>query len=306
MTRPTPPFLPASRLWALLCLFLLAACSEIQLGTHLAKRYGGGADTRSQGLFKVGKPYEVQGRWYYPTETYSLEETGIASWYGAEFHGRRTANGEVFDKNELTGAHRTLQLPSLVRVTNLENGRSVVLRVNDRGPFSRGRVLDVTEAAAHALGFRGQGTARVKLQVLGEESRKIAQAARQGVDTRRTEVAMNAGVQPPLSAPEPNLSATVPGHEVGGRFLPAPVVTQGPVVPTAIYVQAGAFTVPDNAYRLAQALGSLGATNVTQAYVGGVLFHRVRIGPFATVPEADSTLSALIARNNAQAIIVVE
>jgi rare lipoprotein A len=290
----------------ILCTFFLCACSEIQLGTHLAKRYGG-ESSQSQGLFKVGKPYEVQGRWYYPTETYSFEETGIASWYGAEFHGRRTANGEVFDKNELTGAHRTLQLPSLVRVTNLENGRSTVLRINDRGPFSRGRVLDVTEAAAQALGFRGQGTARVKLQVLGEESRKIADAARRGLDTRRTEVAMNTGgAQPEWTTPEPNLSATVPGHEVGGRFLPAPVVTQGPVLPTNIYVQAGAFTVPENAHRLAQALGSLGQTGVTQAYVGGVLFHRVRIGPFTTVPEADAILSSLIARNNAQAIIVVE
>ncbi|HRC27683.1 MAG TPA: SPOR domain-containing protein, partial [Alphaproteobacteria bacterium] len=198
-------------------------------------------------------------------------------------------------------------LPSLVRVTKLENGRSTVIRSNDRGPFSRGRVLDVTEAAAQALGFRGQGTARVKLQVLGEESRKIADAARRGLDTRRTEVAMNTGGAPPdWTTPEPNLSATVPGHEVGGRFLPAPVVTQGPVLPTNIYVQAGAFTVPENAHRLAQALGSLGRTGVTQAYVGGVLFHRVRIGPFATVPEADAILSSLIARNNAQAIIVVE
>lgn len=291
---------------ALLCALILPGCSEIQLGTHLAKKYGG-ESSGSQGLFKIGKPYEVQGRWYYPTEAYNLEESGIASWYGAEFHGRRTANGEVFDKNQLTGAHRTLQLPSLVRVTNLENGRSTVLRINDRGPFSRGRILDVTEAAAQALGFRLQGTARVRIQVLGEESRKIADAARRGMDTSGVEVAMNAGTgHPALSAPEPNLSATVPGQEVGGRFLPAPVVTQVAVSPTNIYVQAGSFTVPDNAARLAQALGTLAPTTVTQAYVGGVLFHRVRLGPFAAVPEADAILAALIARNNAQAIIVVE
>lgn len=295
-----------TRLLLLFCLMVLPACSEIQLGAHLAKKYSG-SSSGSQGLFKVGKPYEVQGRWYYPTETYDFEETGIASWYGAEFHGRSTANGELFDKRELTGAHRTLQLPSLVRVTNLENGRSTVIRINDRGPFSRGRILDVSEAGAKALGFWGQGTARVKLQVLGEESRKIADAARKGMDTRGVEVAMNTGTgHPALSVPEPNLAATIPGHEVGGRFLPAPVVTQMPVTPTNIYVQAGAFTVPENALRLAQALNTLAPARVYEAYVGGVLFHRVRLGPFADVPQADTVLAALVARNNAQAIIVVE
>src|SRR5262245_60445932 len=122
---------------AILCLLMLCACAETQFAAHVAKNVPEGAQARQkqqQGNFKVGNPYKVDGQWNTPKETYKFTETGIASWYGPGFHGKRTANGEKFDSNELTAAHRTLQLPSLVRVTNLENGRSFVVRVNDRGP----------------------------------------------------------------------------------------------------------------------------------------------------------------------------
>jgi rare lipoprotein A len=117
-------------------LVFLGGCSEVELISHVAKTTM--PPVRGQGTFKVGNPYKVEGRTYYPAETYDYEETGIASWYGNEFKGKRTANGEIFDPNELTAAHRTLQMPSLVRVTNLDNGRSLIVRVNDRGPYSAG------------------------------------------------------------------------------------------------------------------------------------------------------------------------
>lgn len=152
----------------------------------------GCADTpKSKGHFKVGNPYTIKGQTYFPHESYEYVETGIASWYGPGFNGKKTANGETFDENELTAAHRTLQMPSLLRVTNLENGKSLVVRVNDRGPYSRGRVVDVSKKAADLLGFRLQGTARVRLDVVGPESEMIANAAKRGEDTRGTEVAMN-------------------------------------------------------------------------------------------------------------------
>lgn len=117
--------------------------------------------------FKVGEPYQVDGRWYYPRFENAYDATGIASWYGASYDGHRTANGEIYDVEALTAAHPTLQLPSLVRVTNLENGRSLVLRVNDRGPFLKDRVIDLSQAAARELGFENQGLARVHVQYLG-------------------------------------------------------------------------------------------------------------------------------------------
>ena len=117
--------------------------------------------------FKIGRPYQMFGKWYYPEFLNYYEAIGVASWYGASYHGRRTANGEIYDMHALTAAHPTLQLPSVVRVTNLENGRSLVLRVNDRGPFIKSRLIDLSWAAARELGFERQGLAEVHVQYLG-------------------------------------------------------------------------------------------------------------------------------------------
>src|SRR5437660_8396269 len=110
---------------------VLAGCS----GTGRPAASTAGSDTRGQGLYKVGKPYQIEGTWYYPAEDWNYNETGIASWYGEAFHGKDTANGETFDLNAITAAHRTLPLPTIVEVTNLENGRTLQVRVNDRGPY---------------------------------------------------------------------------------------------------------------------------------------------------------------------------
>jgi rare lipoprotein A len=174
-----------------LSLLALAACGSTGGSSYSSSK--GASKSQSQGNFKVGNPYKVDGKNYTPQESYTFTETGIASWYGPGFHGKRTANGEVYDQYALTAAHKTLQMPSLVRVTNLENGRSIIVRINDRGPFSRGRVIDMSQRGAELLQFKGQGTAKVKIQVLGEESRAIAEAAKRGVDVSGVEIAMNEG-----------------------------------------------------------------------------------------------------------------
>ena len=139
-------------------LVALAGCSSTR---HDAGAPGAGP------RFKIGQPYQVDGKWYYPKFQNAYEATGIASWYGASYDGHETANGEIYDVEALTAAHPTLPLPSLVQVTNLENGRSLVLRVNDRGPFLKDRLIDLSQAAAHELGFENQGLARVHVQYLG-------------------------------------------------------------------------------------------------------------------------------------------
>lgn len=176
---------------------LLSGCADTEYASH-ARHRGHGP---SQGNFKVGDPYEVAGNWYYPKETYRYAETGIASWYGPGFTGKHTASGETYDDNELTAAHRTLQMPSLVRVTNLDNGRSVIVRVNDRGPYMRGRVMDVSTKAAELLGFKGIGTAKVRLDLLPQESLQIAAAAKAGLSTKGYEVAANNGTYLTEQAP---------------------------------------------------------------------------------------------------------
>lgn len=183
-------------------LFLIAA---LAVSLTACSTSPGGRGGSTAGEYKIGKPYEINGVWYYPKEDYRYDETGIASWYGADFHGKRTANGESFDQNELTAAHRTLPMPSLVRVTNLENGRSVVVRVNDRGPFAHGRVIDLSRRGAQLLGFEGNGTAKVRVQLLEIESKAIADAAkRRGMTGYPTQTAAAApkapeAVMPPVA-----------------------------------------------------------------------------------------------------------
>nr|WP_298102483.1 septal ring lytic transglycosylase RlpA family protein [uncultured Shinella sp.] len=120
------------------------------------------------GRYQLGKAYQVRGKWYQPKEEPGYNKTGLASWYGSAFHGRRTANGEVYDRYHLSAAHPTFPLPSYARVTNMENGTSVIVRVNDRGPFHEGRVIDVSSKTADLLDMKRTGTAKVRVQYVGK------------------------------------------------------------------------------------------------------------------------------------------
>jgi rare lipoprotein A len=119
------------------------------------------------GRYSVGKPYSINGQTYVPTESAGYRVEGVASWYGPDFHGRQTANGEIYDMHSISAAHPTMPLPSYARVTNLDNGRSIVVRVNDRGPYARNRVIDMSIGAAKALEFYGYGLARVRVEYVG-------------------------------------------------------------------------------------------------------------------------------------------
>lgn len=311
----------------LICALALPSCAEVEYASHLAKRSMGPSSSAQsasatgsplqQGTFKIGKPYNIDGTTYYPKESYDHVETGIASWYGPGFHGKRTASGEHFDTGELTAAHRTLQMPSLVRVTNLDNGRSVIVRVNDRGPFARGRVIDVSQRAAELLGFKNQGTAKVKLEVLPQESLRLAEMAKRGESTKGLEIAANQG-RMPVTTPTPYetvaygtsrqaAAAPIPGHTTSdGRFMPDPIVTQQAIRPSNIYVQAGSFSNYDNAQRLSQTLSHISTTSVSNATVNGQQFYRVRVGPAPTVEAADRLLSQVVNMGHGKAIIVVD
>jgi rare lipoprotein A len=167
--------IPCGRLVALaLTALALANCSG---GPNIDPRYGVSASARviepgqpvpkGGGVYRVGKPYVVAGRTYVPEEDINYRAEGIASWYGDDFHGRYTANGEIFDKNSISAAHPTLPLPSYVRVTNLKNKKSIVVRVNDRGPYAHDRLIDLSYRTASLLGFHGHGVARVRVEYVG-------------------------------------------------------------------------------------------------------------------------------------------
>jgi rare lipoprotein A len=152
---------------------LCASCAGSERATD---RYGlasprviadGQPVPKGGGIYKLGEPYQVDGQWFTPQEEPSYDRIGNASYYASEFHGRRTANGEIFDMWALTAAHPTLPLPCYVYVTNLQNGRTLLLRVNDRGPYARGRLIDVSKTAARYLGFETRGTTPVRVRYAG-------------------------------------------------------------------------------------------------------------------------------------------
>ncbi len=311
-----------------LAVIMLNGCTETKFLAHLVKQVPMPSDLpKSKGSFKVGSPYKIKGRTYYPEERYNYVEKGIASWYGPNFHGKLTANGEVYNQYELTAAHKTLQMPSIIRVTNLENGRSLILRVNDRGPYSRNRILDVSKRAAELLGFKKQGTARIKLQVLEKESKIVAQAAKEGRDTSGMEVAFNnkrypiqqtkiANKSPTNISPKFNKYPTkitsiekesLPASQQLSKTDIAEInIAKTAIVPTKIYVQAGSFSNHENALRLASELSSVGTSNIYPTMVNNRQFYRVRVGPLDSVELADNILNRLVDNGNSQAMIIIE
>ena len=300
----------------------LSACAETNLLFHTAKQVQRSSEpTTVQPAYKVGNPYEIYGVWYYPAEDYSYSETGIASWYGPDFHGLTTANGETYNMNALTAAHRTLPMPSAVRVTNLENGRSLILRVNDRGPFARGRIIDVSRAAARKLGFERKGTAKVQVDILALESQQLKLAALNGsgeVEPQvqvaaaprvavKTEPLQTAGGQPASNGAVVNERSVLNQARLpAGPALPTSVQVV-PVPDTNIYVQVGAFSDLGNALRLRDRLyGGYPSASIARVQFGVEELYRVRIGPFADVTVADTILAQLLNGTVSEARLVVE
>jgi rare lipoprotein A len=306
--------------FAFLAMFALVGCSELELGSHIAKKISMPSDeARPIGYFKVGSPYRIKGRQYRPREKYQYTETGIASWYGPGFHGKMTANGEIFDENEFTAAHRTLQMPSIVRVTNLENGKSIILRVNDRGPFAHDRVIDLSSKAADVIGMKHKGTARVRVDVLEKESRQVASAAKQGLSTRGTEIALNRGNTLDGTMP---LQIAMPTSKPTTRIVHAPVINNNSrmfddiltkqaysaeparkPITDRIYVQTGAFSNEDNAMTMRAALYSL--NEPVKIVTGDDNMYRVKIGPVASQSQADTIISDLKKRGRDARVVMI-
>ncbi len=246
--------------------FILAAlllwttgCAETQFIAQAGKMLGREGASSSGVPYKVGKPYQIDGRWYRPQEDWTYSETGTASWYGDQFHGRPTANGEIFDKNSMTAAHRTLPLPSLIRVTNLENGRTANLRVNDRGPFAHGRILDVSHEAARVLGFESQGVAKVKVELLTQESMDLATSlgrSRDGFSSMQPQQQMAANQSLPFSNQNGVIGEGRGFAAVETQILEQPhaaVTSPDPIVPpqsspeTSSFIAAQAAPMPNSA-----------------------------------------------------------
>jgi len=253
------------------------------------------------GPYKVGNPYQIAGDWYYPAEDYSYRQEGIASWYGQDFHGKKTANGEKYDMNDITAAHPTLPLPSMVKVTNLDNGRVLEVRINDRGPYHSKRIIDLSRRAAQLLGFYEAGTARVRVEIdapasmelkslammrYPPEMPKVAAAPRASVSeaTLAPVIATGAEIAKPVAPPRQ--TAALPPPKTPARAIPSAGVNSG------IFVQAGAFSDINNARRLETQLKMYGPVLLLPVSINNTAVYRVRLGPL----DDDAAAEAMMTR----------
>jgi rare lipoprotein A len=299
---------------------LLSGCTEIMVGSHLLKKAGETRGCSTVGAKKIGNPYLIDGQRYTPQNSSKGHvEEGIASWYGDDFHGKATANGECYNMYAFTAAHRTLPLPTVVRVTNMENNKSVVVKVNDRGPFARGRIIDLSYAAAQSIGMVGKGTAPVRIEAIGgafhEDGRSgwLSTAEREDRVTpmgRNDMVAETLPTVVPMTAEEEELAPLTQAARKEARDLgvpdPDPAIgvppkfekrvysDETPLTNTLIFVQVGAF---GDAGRAATEQLKL-KENYPTAHLSvipsnGTQLSRVRAGPFRSVADAEEALRKL-------------
>ena len=256
--------------------FLIIGCSETTFLVNSAKRIGSWGDDP---IYKVGNPYKINGKWYYPAVDYQYDEVGIASWYGPGFHGKSTANGEVFDQDKITAAHRTLPMPSIVKVTNLENGLVLdKVRINDRGPFARNRIIDLSKKAAEELGFLKNGVAKVRVEILEDESRKYALSEQQNVYVAEAAEITEVSKKNLLPNPESEEKKIKKKNE--------DVLENSILNDQELLIQVGAFTDHRNAKSLIEKLSEFKAY-INRVFINNRYLYRVRIGPINDLNQAN-------------------
>ena len=246
------------------------------------------------GKFKAS-PYSVLGKTYYPiTDARNYRATGTASWYGTKFHGQATANGEAYDLYGMTAAHKTLPLPSYVRVTNLENGKSVVLRVNDRGPFYSDRIIDLSFAAAKKLGYAETGTARVQVEGIDPQTWWAQQGQPVPLVLAQPKLASQAATMPEQASDTPlvaqGVAYTPPPEQHAAAVVPSQIDSKknDSLAVSGLFLQAGAFANPDAAELLKDKLSQIASAPVfiSSVTLNQQVLHRVRLGPISTQDEA--------------------
>ena len=258
----------------------------------------GGKNVAQRGSYKIGAPYKIDGVTYTPQEEFNHVESGVASWYGPGFHGKSTANGEAYDQSARTAAHRTLQMPSIVRVTNVDNGLSTVVRINDRGPFARSRVIDLSRTAAQELDIVRNGTAHVRIEQLQAESLAVKDVAINGGGPAEQQAAVaqvSSGRYAPAPAQAPvQTAAYQTAAYVPPPAAPAPVYAQpAPTQPVWPTNQRSAAAEPAPAYTPAASAGPTVASLASGTTLQPASGFYVQTGAFATPENAERQRGAV-------------
>jgi rare lipoprotein A len=253
------------------------------------------------GLHGTMAPYQVNGRWYTPHAETDYDVVGVASWYGAQFHNHRTSNGEIFDQNAVSAAHTTLPIPSIIEVTNLANNRSIRVRLNDRGPFVDGRILDLSREAAAELGYERQGVAKVRVRYIGPApalptvrlaSAVTAAPGRYAHAERAPRRDGDIEDQDFPDAGRGRVAAPTSGADIEDATAappPAPVGRASGMVGGGYAVQVGAFSSRETADRVAARLADTGSTSIEPIQRHGAVIYKLKLGAF---PDAQAAAVA--------------
>ena len=279
----------------ILTILFLTSCSETTFLINSAKKI---SKWDKDPMYKVGNPYKINGKWYYPAIDYNYNEVGIASWYGPGFHGKKTANGEVFDQNKISAAHKTLPMPSIVKVTNLDNGKVLEnIRVNDRAPFAGNRIIDLSKKAAQELGFVNSGVANVRVEIMENESRIYASKNSKKNSVRKANKAKVEKVQRKVIPSEEDDQN--PDEVSNNSTEDNLILKDKPVI-----IQVGAFGDHRNAKSLTEKLSEFKAY-IERKFIDDKYLYRVRIGPLSNLDLAKSIKSKLFELGHTSSHLVV-
>lgn len=249
---------------------------------------GNGPVPKGGGRYHVGKPYQVAGRWFTPKEQPGYDKKGTASWYGEAFHRRKTSNGEWFNMNDLTAAHATLPLPSYAKVTNLENGQEVVVRINDRGPFVGTRIIDLSKRSAEVLGFKQNGKAEVRVQWIGvaplNDDGNHLMAMNKALGQGEGVAGLRQIAKGRAAVPDAQIASARPRYDSSKLTDLAAVqsgmgIKQSDSTTREYFIQVASFSDAENAVATQEMLERISASNVIESSRAGDPVYRVQIGP---------------------------
>ena len=289
-------------------LILIQGCtSSVEVAANLGKKYLIPKDEKKitqKPIYKIGKKYNVGGKYYYPKKDLYYNKTGIASWYGPKFHGKLTANGEIYNQYALTAAHKTLPLPSAVKVTNLKNNKSIVLRINDRGPFVNDRIIDLSSKAADILDLKKEGTGLVRVQILREKSLYLEKLAKQGSfpginDLKKTEL-------PNITIPR---KVAVKIKDTKNQKIVSKKINynfKNLNKEYKIYIKLASFSSKKNAEIMKKKVSYIDNVKIYKIYKMNRTLYQVKAGPFSSVEKVDQLHSLLLQKGMQGAKIIIE
>ena len=301
-------YLKSKNIFFIIFLFLFQGCtSSIEVAANLGKKYLIPKEEQKKiqkPIYKIGKKYNVNGKYYYPQKDLNYNKTGIASWYGPKFHGKLTANGEIYNQYALTAAHKTLPLPSAVKVTNLKNNKSLVLRINDRGPFVNDRIIDLSSKAADILDLKREGTGLVRVQILKEKSLHLEKLAKQGsfpeiADLKETEL-------PKITIPK---KVSVKIKDTKNQKIVSKKINynlKNLNKEYQIYIKLASFSSRENAELMKKKVSYIDKVKIYEIYKMNKTLYQVKAGPFSSVEKVDGFYLLLLKKGMQGAKIIIE